>query len=47
VARDTAVVDVGGKFTLTDNFDMGLFYNGQFNSDYTSNSVTANLGYRF
>lgn len=47
VARDTAVVDVGGKFMLSDSFDMGLFYNGQFNADYTSNAVTATLGYRF
>ena len=47
VARDSAVVDVGGKFSLNDSFDIGLYYNGQFNADYTSNGVNATLGYRF
>jgi outer membrane autotransporter protein len=47
VARDSAVVDAGAKFMVSDSFDLGLFYNGQFNADYTSNGVTATLGYRF
>ncbi len=47
VARDSAVVDAGAKFLVNDSFDFGLFYNGQFNADYTSNGVTATLGYRF
>lgn len=47
VARDSAVVDAGAKVSLSDSLDMGLFYNGQFNADYTSNSLTATLGYKF
>ncbi len=47
VARDSAVVDAGAKFQFNDALDVGLYYNGQFNTDYTSNGVTATLGYKF
>lgn len=29
---------------VNESFDFGLFYNGQFNADYTSNGVSATLG---
>ena len=47
VGRDSAVVDAGAKFQFPDALDVGLYYNGQFNADYTSNGVTATLGYKF
>ena len=47
VVRDSVLVDAGAKFALDGNFDFGLFYNGQFNEDYSSNAVTARLGYKF
>jgi outer membrane autotransporter protein len=47
VARDSMLVDAGAKFSFNDAVDLGLFYNGQFNADYTSNAVTARIGYKF
>jgi len=47
VARDSVLVDAGAKFAMDENFDFGLFYNGQFNEDYSSNAVTARIGYKF
>ncbi len=47
VARDSMLVDAGAKFSFNDAMDLGLFYNGQFNADYTSNAVTARIGYKF
>jgi uncharacterized protein with beta-barrel porin domain len=41
------LVDAGAKFSFNDAVDLGLFYNGQFNADYTSNAVTARIGYKF
>lgn len=47
VARDSVLVDAGANFSMDDTFDFGLFYNGQFNENYSANAVTARLGYRF
>ena len=47
VARDSVLVDAGANFSMDDTFDLGLFYNGQFNENYSSNAVSARLGYRF
>lgn len=47
VARDSVLLGAGAKFGFTDAIDFGVFYNGQFNTDYTSNAVTARLGYKF
>jgi len=47
VARDSVLVDAGAKFALDGSVDFGLFYNGQFNEDYSSNAVTARIGYKF
>ena len=44
--RDSALVEVGGKFAIGDTMDAGLYYNGRFNSDYTSNAVTGRIGRR-
>ena len=47
VARDSVLVDAGANFSMDDTFDFGLFYNGQFNENYSANAVSARLGYRF
>jgi outer membrane autotransporter protein len=47
VARDSILIDAGAKFTLGDSVDFGVYYNGQFNEDYSSNAITARLGYKF
>lgn len=47
VARDSVLLDAGAKFSVNDAVDFGVFYNGQYNADYTSNAVTARIGYKF
>ena len=47
VARDSVLVDAGATFSMDDTFDLGLYYNGQFNEDYSANAVSARLGYKF
>jgi len=47
VARDSIMVDAGANFVMDDTFNLGLFYNGQFNENYSANAVSARLGYRF
>ena len=47
VARDSVLVDAGANFSMDDTFDLGLFYSGQFNENYSANSVSARLGYKF
>jgi outer membrane autotransporter protein len=46
-ARDSILVDAGAQFELNGAIDFGVFYNGQFSEDYTSNAITARLGYKF
>ena len=47
VSRDSFLVDAGFKYVIDDSFDFGVYYNGWFNGDYTSNAVTARFGYKF
>lgn len=47
VARDSVLVDAGANFAMDDTFDLGVFYSGQFNENYSANAVSARLGYRF
>jgi outer membrane autotransporter protein len=47
VARDSLLVDAGAKVQLSGNLEVGVFYNGWFSSDYTSNAVAARLGVSF
>jgi outer membrane autotransporter protein len=47
VARDAVVIDAGARMVINDSFELGLFYDGWFSGDYTSNAVTARFGYRF
>ncbi len=47
VARDSLVVGADINMALTAGFDLRLSYDGWFNGDYTSNAVTAKLGWSF
>jgi outer membrane autotransporter protein len=47
VGRDSILIDAGAKYDLNGSVNFGLFYNGQFNEDYSSNAITARLGYKF
>ncbi|MFO1123816.1 MAG: autotransporter outer membrane beta-barrel domain-containing protein, partial [Hyphomicrobiales bacterium] len=47
VSRDAVVIDAGARMVINDSFELGLFYDGWFSGDYTSNAVTARFGYRF
>jgi outer membrane autotransporter protein len=47
VSRDSFLVDAGFKYVIDGSFDFGVYYNGWFNGDYTSNAVTARFGYKF
>jgi outer membrane autotransporter protein len=45
--RDSALVGVGGNWVIDNNMDFGVGYDGRFNSDYTSHSVTGRFGFKF
>ncbi|MFM8745571.1 MAG: autotransporter domain-containing protein, partial [Aestuariivirga sp.] len=47
VARDALVVGADLNVALSDGLDLRLSYDGWFNGDYTSNAVTAKLGWDF
>lgn len=47
VARDALVLGADLNMALTDGLDLRLSYNGWFNGDYSSNAVTARLGWSF
>ena len=47
VARDSLVVGADINMALTAGLDLRLSYDGWFNGDYTSNAVTAKLGWSF
>lgn len=47
VARDSIVIDGGAKYDVNGSVNFGLYYSGQFNEDYSSNAITARLGYKF
>ena len=45
--RDSVLLGVGGNWIVDNSFDLGLGYDGRFNSKYTSHSVTGRVGYKF
>ena len=47
VARDAPVIGADLNLAITDGIDLRLSYDGWINSDYTSNAVSAKLGWRF
>ncbi|WP_395685452.1 autotransporter domain-containing protein [Aestuariivirga sp.] len=47
VAADSILIDIGANFSMSETFDVGLYYNGMYNMDYMSNAVTARLQYKF
>jgi outer membrane autotransporter protein len=46
-ARDSAVVNVGGTFGLTEGVDFSIIYDGRYSSDYSSSALIGRLGYKF
>ena len=46
-ARDSAVVNVGGTFGLTEGVDFSLIYDGRFSSDYSANALIGRIGVKF
>ncbi|GHD15136.1 autotransporter domain-containing protein [Tianweitania populi] len=47
VAEDTALVEAGIDFTLSENATLGVQYGGQFGSDFTQNAVKARFSLNF
>ncbi|MDR2874686.1 MAG: autotransporter domain-containing protein, partial [Methylobacillus sp.] len=47
IARNSAVVDAGLDFAVSENANLGVTYNGQFGSDVRDNGVRVNFSWRF
>jgi outer membrane autotransporter protein len=47
IARNTAIVDAGVEFSLTEGGSISVSYGGQFGSGFSDNSIRANFNVRF
>ena len=46
-ARNSAVINVGGTFGITDGVDFSVIYDGRYSSDYSANAVIGRVGVKF
>ena len=46
-ARDSAVINVGGTFGITEGVDFSVVYDGRYSSDYSASAVIGRVGVKF